>query len=209
MYYYRKARPDEVKPQERRLANVTVERCSSALNIGQPELNFVLESYTGDIVYQTPIVGLTRNRDVYVLTGLAPMELVRCIAHEVRHVFQRDTGKQHFNRERDAKIFEWEFTQNLNGQNYDELQAELIALKYSSFRNDARPAYTKPKPPAPVVRDVSQAPVAEIRVNKMFETVPERIQYIRNLLARLPNTAPYQNQRANLTAELNERIAQL
>ena len=83
----------------------------------------------------------------------------------------------------------------------------MLKLKYSGFRNDARPAYaTLTLAYPPVVRDVSQQQVAEIRPNKMFETIPERIKYLRDLLARLPDTPANQSQRATLLAELSERL---
>jgi hypothetical protein len=72
----------------------------------------------------------------FLLRGLSPRDLVKTTAHEVRHIWQRRHGTLNIEwRERCARIFEYEFTQNLNGQTYDELQAELIALKYSSLRN--------------------------------------------------------------------------
>jgi len=186
-------------PQEAQLARAVVEVCSSQLGIKEPTLEFIAESPIGDIVQEAPILGLASVTKIYILRGLSPRELVKTTAHEVKHIWQRSHGTYNLRaRERSARIFEYEFTETLNGQTYDELFWGLLKRKSSSFRNDARPAYTKPKPPAPVVRDVT---------NKMFETVPERIQYIRNLLVRLPKTAVYQSQRASLAAELAERLA--
>jgi hypothetical protein len=59
------------------------------------------------------------------------VEVVKCTVHECRHVWQVDTGKQCNNRERDATLFELEFTINLSGKTYDELLRSLTTLKPS------------------------------------------------------------------------------
>jgi hypothetical protein len=61
MFYYRQAWSTEIIPKEQRLASVTVERCSSALGIREPELKFMVESYAGEIAQPERITGYRRD----------------------------------------------------------------------------------------------------------------------------------------------------
>ena len=151
------------------------------------ELAFITQSVLGEIRQEERIAGLSRGRKIYVLRGLAPMDLVEAVAHESRHAWQRDHGTFDNNlRENDARIYTHEFTLPLRGTTYDELIRSLTALKPS-----------QPRKAQPII---SPSPSREFRGCPNRES---RLEYCQTLLQRLPATSEWQKN------NLREEIAKL
>ena len=194
MVCYRQARANEINPQEQRLATLTREICSNALRIPEPEMQFIVESVAGELFSrQERIAGFQRGRAVYVLIDLSPRYLVETIAHELRHQWQHNHGTFNLDwRERDAKIFEHEFTLELRGSTYDELIRALTAPKPATAPTHPRQTQPGPRPTFPSVS-------TEFRG---CSSRGARLRYCENLLQRLP--AKNEWQKNNLREEIAE-----
>jgi hypothetical protein len=74
-------------------------------------------------------MGMARNGEVFILRDLPPREIVKTVAHEVKHIAQSGRGTRTW-RERDSFSFEYEFMQNMCGATRDDLIVELIKRRY-------------------------------------------------------------------------------
>ena len=131
-------RYEEVTParQEKELARLTVAISAARLHVSRPEIIFIRQSATGKIVQDSDVLGMAnRFGQIWLLTGLAPRELVRVTAHETRHTKDFLNRKlTDFQREGEAFLYQYDFLWSLRGRSYDELELELRLIELSLMR---------------------------------------------------------------------------
>src|SRR5688572_16801362 len=96
MYRYRNLEPCEERKDERFLADKAVKVLSRVLNLRDPvDLRFITDDPYGSHKFDQPIAGCCppSGKEIFVLRGLDYRYLVICIAHELKHAHQRQTGK--------------------------------------------------------------------------------------------------------------------
>jgi hypothetical protein len=190
-YRYRTVSRTEEHNDERYFADRVVEIFSKKLGLRNVQLRFIEEDPYGEHVFSAPIAGFCPRGNligemIYICRGRDSCDTVKTMLHELRHGWQRQTGacQGRASMERDARLY--------------VLELNPPTRKEKLYRWLAEQMLDEPAPRRP-----------EIRANKMVESIPERIAYIRGLLNRLPSTPAYKSQRAALMTELNERLAQL
>jgi len=161
-------------------------------------VKFIAAHESGPFAFEKRIFGFcpADRRSIYILTGLNTREIVLTSLHETRHAWQDAVGYRG-SRERDARIFELEA-----GVPHTE-----IAILYWFRRLDTRVWRSDVEPKSRAITGGKGSAQISGR-NLMFETIDERIAQIKSLIARLPATSRFDNQREALKRELAERIAQ-
>jgi hypothetical protein len=111
-YRYRALTPAEEYGDDRLLVDKALKIISHKLGLRNVALYFMTADPFGEIVFDDPIGGACppEGDRIYILRGLPRRDIVRVVAHELRHSYQRKNRKPRAmeDRERDCRIFELE-----------------------------------------------------------------------------------------------------
>lgn len=212
-YSYRVVTGGEENQYERWLGEQTMKVLCPKLRLPEIDLTFIAEDRFGDHIFEHPVNGFCphNGREIFVRRGLDDHSLVLTVAHELRHCFQHQTGKHCTSkeaRERDAFLFEHEIGDLPTTPK--EIRRWLLLEEAFDKDPSLREAFDRVDQ---LMRDRAAATgrknlmgglSSSVMEHRMYSTARERVTYIRNLLARLPNTPQYHFQRANLAQELIE-----
>ena len=125
--------PDSLK---RALLIRTRDIFSAVLGLRDIKLNFIREDPNGPVHYDYPILGYVHinGKEIFIRADIYDLrEQVRTVLHELRHCYQHQSGRHYATnaaRERDAKIFEYEYLPPFNPAAMerwlDEVESRLI-----------------------------------------------------------------------------------
>src|SRR5688572_7004173 len=119
-FSYRVLTLREEDPYERKMAELAVKVISSKLNLRGIDLHFIALDAFGEISFDGPVAGFCPHsgREIFITRGQSDRDLVLAVLHELRHCFQRQTGKHCLSKnfmEQDAQIFELEINPPATG----------------------------------------------------------------------------------------------
>jgi hypothetical protein len=209
--YYRMIQKHEEYEYERNLAELAKKVISRQLGLPDIELNFIAPAAFGEYSFDAPILGFCGRGGsaVFIRRGLDDRDLVLTVAHEVRHAYQSRTGKYLIDtetRERDARIFELETNPPATGPEIrrwlwlEEMFAQEPSLKESFALAEEIMARRQ------VPERMIKTQLGIEHRHRIANSIEERVDQIRRLLSRLPQTAEFNWQRATLNRELSELL---
>ena len=88
---------------------------TAVLGLRDIKLNFIREDPNGPVRYSFPVMGYVHlnSKEIFIRADIYDLrEQVRTVLHELRHCYQRQSGRHYSNnaaRERDARLFEYEY----------------------------------------------------------------------------------------------------
>lgn len=117
---------------------------STILGLRDIKLNFIREDQSGPVHYDFPILGYVHinGKEIFIRADIYDLrEQVRTVLHELRHCYQRQSGRHSATntaRERDARLFEYEYLPPFNPAAMerwlDEVESRLIrTAKYRYY----------------------------------------------------------------------------
>jgi hypothetical protein len=204
---YRVIQKHEEREYERDLAEQAMKVFCKKLGLRDIGLAFITPDAFGEHSFETPIAGFCPpgGKEIFVRRGLEDRALVLCVAHELRHCYQRQTGNYSLSkdfRESDARLFELECNPPATAP---EIRRWLYLEKEFDETPGLRETFARVDE---LMRDRHAAESVRAAVGKrrISNSSQERIGYIHDLLSRLPKSQQFTTQRANLTRELGELL---
>jgi hypothetical protein len=132
---------------------------SAILGLRDIKLNFIREDPNGPVHYDYPILGYVHlnGKEIFIRADIYDLrEQVRTVLHELRHCYQRQSGRHYATnaaRERDARLFEYEYLPPFDPAAIerwlDEVESRLIRtvqhVYYETVRTQQQSFLGKPK----------------------------------------------------------------
>jgi hypothetical protein len=138
MHQYRILELYEVSPNDRILGQEVTEASARYLKMDPANLHFIRETQLdAEFFMERPVLGLQRQRNIYIVENLSARELLSVVSHETRHVFSYDKYETRFLEQR-ARLFAFEFSDLFRSTTPVELFKELFEFGQSLRTHDIR-----------------------------------------------------------------------